>query len=47
MYIPNSEVMFKLMRACIEVKEPEDLVFYDESSDRIKSKEHLEVHHAQ
>ena len=35
MYIPSSEVMFKLMRSCIDVKNPEDLVFFNKGVDTI------------
>jgi len=31
MYIPNAETMFKLMRACIAVRTPKELVFYEET----------------
>lgn len=27
-YIPRKEIMFKLMRACIDVEKPEDLWIY-------------------
>ena len=33
MYIPSAEVMFKLMRSCIDVKDPEDLVFFNKGVD--------------
>ena len=37
--------MFKLMRACIEVKAPEELIFYNEQRDNVHSDVgHLYVH---
>ena len=35
MYIPSGDVMFKLMRSCIEVKYPEELVFFNKGTDTI------------
>ena len=32
-YIPSSEVMFKLMRSCIGVKEPENVFFFNKGVD--------------